>query len=90
MKYLTSGEVIFETVLSKIILYASHVNNKNNERSRLQATEVQVLRTIVNGTRTDKIRNETIRSQVGVVKLQNKIDAKHLKWLGHLVKKIIY
>ena len=45
---------------------------------------MKVLRTIVNKTRRDKIRNKTIRRQVVVVKLKNKINAAQQKWLGHL------
>ena len=78
-------KVIFESVLTPILTYASETwTTSTVERSRIQAAEMRALRIIVDKTRKDRIRNEEIRNQVGVVKIQNKIDAAQLRWLGHL------
>ena len=66
-------------------MYASETwATTTKERSRLQAAEMRVVRLIGKKTRRDKIRNDVIRGQVGIAKLQNKIDSAQLRWLGHL------
>ena len=56
----------------------------NRDRSRVQASEMRTLRTIARKTRRDKIRNTTIRNQLGVAPMMNKIEKGQLRWLGHL------
>ena len=56
------------------------------DRSRIQASEMKTLRTIVHKTRRDRIRNENVRGMVGVAPLINKIEKGQLRWLGHLMR----
>uniref|UniRef100_A0A8D9F0W9 Endonuclease-reverse transcriptase n=2 Tax=Cacopsylla melanoneura TaxID=428564 RepID=A0A8D9F0W9_9HEMI len=54
------------------------------DESRIQASEMKFIRSIVGKTRRDRIRNEEIRRSVDVEKLQDKIERSRLKWYGHM------
>ena len=82
---LKAKKVIFESIITPTLMYGSETWTMNKkERSKIQASEMRVLRTIVGKTRKDRIRNEKIREEVGVVPVLRKIDAAQLRWLGHL------
>ena len=76
---------IFEGLLTPIMTYGSESwTLTSKDRSRVQATEMRTLRTIAKRTRRDKIRNVTIRNQLGVASMMSKIEKGQLRWLGHL------
>nr|CAH7719228.1 unnamed protein product [Callosobruchus chinensis] len=47
---------------------------------------MKYLRGVKGVTRRDKIRNEVIRSELGVKPVLQKIEENQLKWFGHLVR----
>ncbi|KAL1457176.1 hypothetical protein WDU94_001836 [Cyamophila willieti] len=57
---------------------------KSREESRVQAAEMRFLRSMIGKTRRDRIRNEIIRSRIGVDRLQDRIETSRLKWYGHV------
>ena len=76
---------IFEGLLTPIMTYGSESwTMTNRDRSRIQASEMKTLRTIAKTTRRDRIRNVTIRNQLNVPPIMNKIEKGQLRWLGHL------
>ena len=76
---------IFEELLTPIMTYGSESwTLTSRDKSRVQASEMTTLRTIARKTRRDKIRNTTIRNQLGVAPVMNKIEKGQLRWLGHL------
>ena len=80
-------KAIFEGLLTPIMTYGSEswtVTSK--DRSRVQATEMRSLRTIINKTRRDRVRNDNVRRTVGVAPMINKIEKGQLRWLGHLMR----
>ena len=78
-------KAIFEGVLTPIITYGSESwTLTTKDKSRIQASEMKPLRTIVKKTRRDHIRNEDIRRMVGVIPMLNKIEKRQLQWLGHV------
>src|SRR5678815_3475880 len=56
------------------------------EEKRIEAGEMEVLRTIVGKMRRDRVRNEWVRERVGVVAVLNRIDSARLRWWGHIVR----
>ena len=76
-------------------LYKSYVRNaltcgaecwalKVEDEWRLKPTEMRVLRMICEKTLKDKINNEKIREMTGVVRLEEFLREKRLRWLGHV------
>ncbi|XP_039291248.1 uncharacterized protein LOC120352956 [Nilaparvata lugens] len=51
--------------------------------SRVTAAEMRYLRRIVGKSRRDRVRNETVRGELGVKPARDKIEEKQLRWLGH-------
>lgn len=56
------------------------------ELSRLQATKIRFLRTIVQKTNMDKIRNSDICSDLGMDSLMSMVERSRLWWFGHVKK----
>ena len=53
-------------------------------QQKLVTCEMRCLRMALNKSRRDKIRNEEIRSMVGVKPVTHHIDQQRVKWFGHL------
>ena len=52
--------------------------------SKMSVTEMCMLRCMSGHTRMDRIRNEVIRSKVGVAPIENKVREGHLRWYRHI------
>ncbi|KAI5750843.1 hypothetical protein M8J77_001701 [Diaphorina citri] len=59
---------------------------KKRDASRIQATEMKFLRSILGKTRRDRIRNEVIGTTVGEESLNKRIERQRLRWFGHMRK----
>ena len=57
---------------------------KMEDETRLKTTEMRMLRMICGKTLKDKINNEKIRDMTGVVRLEEFLREKKLRWLGHV------
>ena len=55
-------------------------------KSKVQATEMRVLRMIHGVTKWDKIRNETIRQALNVESILTIIERTQLRWYGHVLR----
>jgi hypothetical protein len=77
----------FKIVFSPILSFASEtwVLNKKH-KSKIQTMEIRFLRKVVGKARRDKIRNETIRRNLGVPPLQVEIEESQSRWAGHVVR----
>ena len=75
-------------------LYKSYVRNaltdgaecwalKMEDERRLKTTKMRMLRMICGKTLNDKMNNEKIREMTGVVRLEEFLRKKRLRWLGH-------
>ena len=77
----------FEGLLTPIMMYGSESwTMTTRDRSRIQASEMKTLRTIVHKTRRYRVRNVDVRGAVGVGPMMNKIEMGQLRWLGHLMR----
>ena len=82
---LEAKRTIFQSILTPILTYASESwTLTNRDWSRVQAAEMRTLRAIVDKTKRDRIRNETIREMVGVTSVRNVIENSQLRCLGHV------
>lgn len=78
---------IYNTILRPILLYGSECWAQTSKiRSKLQAAEMKVLRVIRGVTLWDRMRNETIRSELGVKSLLDTVDEGKLRWYGHVMR----
>lgn len=79
--------IIYTTILRPILLYGSEVwtlTQKN--KSKVQAAEMKVLRLIKGVTRRDRIRNEDIRRELGLIAVTEVVERNQLRWYGHLMR----
>lgn len=56
----------------------------NRDRSRIQASEMRFLRSVMGVTRMDRIRNEEIRQSLNIYNLNNKIVEYRQNWRSHV------
>ena len=54
------------------------------DKRRLKTTEMRMLRILCGKTLKDKMNNEKIREMTGVVRLEEFLREKKLRWLGHV------
>ena len=76
---------IYTTILRPVLLYGSETWTLTTKlKSRIQATEMRVLRLIYGVTRRDRVRNEIIRQTLKVESLLTIIERNLLRWYGHV------
>ena len=76
---------IYATVLRPVLLYGSETWTLTTKlKSRIQATEMRVLRLIYGVTRRDRIRNTNIRQTLKVESVLTIIERNQLRWYGHV------
>ena len=57
---------------------------KMEDERRLKTTEMRMLQMICGKTLKDKMNNEKVRESTGVVRLEEFLREKRLRWLGHV------
>ena len=83
---LDCARILQESMLTPVLLYGSEsmVWDKSY-RSKVQAVQMDNLRSVLGVRRIDKIRNEFIRSTCGVQKgINERINESMLRWFGHV------
>ena len=58
--------------------------NKKQHTQKISVTEIRMLRWMCGKTRMDKVKNEDIRSLVGVAPIEDKMGENCLRWFGHI------
>ena len=51
---------------------------------RMKVAEIRMIRWMCGHTRLEKIRNEVIRSKIGVAAIEDKMREARLRWFGHI------
>ena len=54
------------------------------EESKVQASEMKFLRSMLGKTRKDRVRNVDVRKEIGVDMLNGRTEKSRLKWFGHV------
>ena len=88
---------VYEAVVIPTLTYGCETwVLKEKEKSRLQATEMRVLRKITGVSRLDHIRNETVRERLGLEPVLKKVERRRECWKekvesrkGSVVEKVL-
>ncbi len=56
---------------------------------KIRVAEMRMLKWMSGHTRLDKVRNESIREQVGVVSIKDKLREERSSWFGYVKRKHI-
>lgn len=76
---------VFKSIYRPILTYGCETWVLSQRmRSKLQACEMKYLRKVRGVTRRDKIRNEQIRTDLGMESVSKFIEQRQLSWWGHL------
>ena len=57
---------------------------KKSQVQRMKVAEIRMIRWMCGHTRLDKIRNEVIKSKIGVAAIEDKMREARLHWFGHI------
>ena len=77
--------VIYTTILRPVLTYGHESwTLTSRTRSKVQATEMKVLRLIKGVTRMDRIRNVDIRNELEIDDILKLIERGQLRWFGHV------
>ena len=78
---------IFTSILRPILIYGSEAWSLTTTlKSRIQAAEMRVLRLIRGVSRIERMRNTTIRQQLGVESVLDIVERGRLRWYGHVMR----
>ena len=77
---------IYSALIESSLLYGSEtLSLTENNKSRVEATELDVLRGSSRISRKERIRNVTIRQQIGLEEpIIKEIERNQLTWYGHV------
>ena len=79
--------LIYTTILRPVLLYGSETWTLTTKlKSKVQATEMRILRLIYGVTRRDRIRNDSIRAALKVTSILSIIEKSQLRWFGHVIR----
>lgn len=78
---------IYTTILRPVLLYGAETWTLTKRlQSKIQATEMRILRLIYGVTRRDRVRNETIRAALKVNSVLSIVERSQLRWFGHVIR----
>jgi hypothetical protein len=80
--------LIYKSIVKRILTYGAETwTIKQKHRRKLLATEMDYLRRSARISRMDRIRNETIRTKMGMQKdILQEIEEQQLRWYGHVMR----
>ena len=61
--------------------------SKKEHIQKIGVTEMRMLRLMCRSTLRDRIRNEDIRTKIGVADIANKLRENRLRWFGHVTRR---
>jgi hypothetical protein len=79
---------IYKSTVKSILTYGAETwSIKLKHRCKLLATEMDYLRRSTRISRMDRIRNETIKTKMGMQKdILQEIEEQQLRWYGHVMR----
>ena len=57
---------------------------KRHHAQKMSIADMRMLRWMCGNTRRDKVRNEDIRTKIGVASIEEKMRENRLRWFGHV------
>ena len=80
---------IYKVVIKPALLYGVECwPTTKAQEHKMQVAETRMLCWMCGHTRLDKIRNEVIRSKVGVTSIADKMRESRLRWFGHVQRRL--
>ena len=77
--------MFYRTVIRPALLYGTECwAIKRYHAQRMSAAEMRMLRWMCGNMRRDKVRNEDIRTKMGVASIEEKMRENCLRWFGHV------
>ena len=61
---------------------------KRHHAEKMSVAEMRMLRWMCGNTRRDKVRNEDIRTKIGVASIEEKMREIRLRWFGHVRRRL--
>ena len=78
----------YRTAVRPALLYGTECwAVKHNHVHKMNVAEMRMLRWMCGHTRKDKLRNEFIRTKVGVAPIEDKLRENRLRWFGHVYRR---
>ena len=74
-----------QTGLRIILLYGTECwAIKRHHAQKMSVADMRMLRWMCGNTQRDMVRNENIRTKIGVASIKEKMRENHLRWFGHV------
>ncbi|KAF6212004.1 hypothetical protein GE061_012522 [Apolygus lucorum] len=78
---------VYKSVYVPTLIHSSESwTTTSRHTSRIQASEMRYLRRVEGKSRRDRVRNQTIRSNLHVDPLNRRVEEAQLRWFGHVVR----
>ena len=78
----------YRTPIRPALLYGTECwAIKRYHAQKMSVVEMCMLRWMCGNTRRDKVRNEDIRTKIGVASIEEKMRENYLRWFGHVRRK---
>jgi len=79
--------LIYKTVVRPVALYGAECwQTTKTTDEKLHVMEMRMLRCALGFTRLDRIRNTSIRQQLGITAITEKMQEHRLRWYGHVLR----
>ena len=79
----------YRTAISPALLYGTEYwVIKRHHAHKMSVAEMRMLRWICGNSRRDKVRNEDIRTKIGLTSIEEKMRENHLRWFGHVRRRL--
>ena len=86
---LSLKEKFYRTTVRHSLLYGTECwTIKKQHTHKISVAEMRMLRWMCGKTRINKIRNENIRSLVGVAPIEDKMRENRLRWFSHIGRRL--
>ncbi|CAH1997516.1 unnamed protein product [Acanthoscelides obtectus] len=80
-----SNVIVYKTIFRPTLIYGSEGWVLSNRlKSKIHAAGMKFLRKVKGITRRDKIRNDIVRSELGVEPILHRVEVQQLRWFGDL------
>jgi len=81
---MTEGKVLSDCIRPALLYGTKCWAIKRYHAQKMSVAEIPMLRWRCGNTRRDKLRNEDIRTKIGVASIEEKMRENRLRWFGHV------
>ena len=81
---MTERKVLSDCYYASFIIWHRMLGYKENHAPKMSVAEMRLLCWMCGNTRRDKVRNKDIRTDIGVVSIEEKMRENRLRWFDHV------